>query len=363
MKKFVIETDKLAANARAIQERAGVPVIAVLKADGYGFGMLPMAKVLSENGITMFAVTEPEDAQTLRDNGYTSQLILVMRSTAMVDEAEIVLRANATATIGSPEAAAALSAAAQKLGTVAKAHIKIDTGMGRYGFLPSQYEHIKTVYTRIPNVTVTGIYTHFHSAFADGDATHKQCSQLIELTERLASDGIEPGLRHAANSSGLYGYNDLTLDAVRVGSAFTGRIPSKTPTGLHRLGYLESRVIELREVPAGHSVGYGAGYVTKKPTKIAVVPVGYTDGFSVEKKKDLYRFRDVIRYIIGEIRTFFRKGIITVNVDGKPARVLGHVGLCHVSLDVTNLEIALGARAVLDVNPLYVSPLVEKEYV
>ena len=363
MKKFVIETDKLAANAQAIQDRAGVPVIAVLKADGYGFGMLQMAKVLSENGITMFAVTEPEDALTLRENGYTSQLILVMRSTAMQDEAEIVVRANATATIGSPEAAAALSAAAQKLGTAAKAHLKLDTGMGRYGFLSSQYEHIKTVYTRVPNVTVTGIYTHFHSAFADGDATHKQCAQLLEITERLTADGIEPGLRHAANSSGLYGYDDLTLDAVRVGSAFTGRIPSKAPTGLHRLGYLESRVIELREVPAGHTVGYGAGYVTKRPTKIAVVPVGYTDGFSVEKKKDLYRFRDVIRYLIGEIRTFFRKGVITVQVDGKPARVLGHVGLCHVSLDVTALDIKVGATAVLDVNPLYVSPLVEKEYV
>jgi alanine racemase len=235
--------------------------------------------------------------------------------------------------------------------------------MGRYGFLPSQYEHIKTVYTRIPNVTVTGIYTHFHSAFADGDATHKQCSQLLEITSKLASEGIEPGLRHAANSSAVYGYSDLMLDAVRVGSAFTGRIPSKVPTGLHRLGYLESRVIELREVPAGHSVGYGAGYITKKATKIAVVPVGYTDGFSVEKKKDLYRFRDVIRYLIGELRTFFRKGIITVQVDGKPARVLGHVGLCHVSLDVTDLDIDLGAKAVLDVNPLYVSPLVEKEYV
>ena len=363
MKRFVIETDKLAQNARAIQERAGVPVIAVLKADGYGLGMLPMAKVLSDNGISMFAVTEPEDALALREAGFTSELILVMRSTAMQDEADLVIQAGATATIGSPEAAAALSAAAQRRGTVAKAHIKVDTGMGRYGFLPSQYDHIKTTYTRLPNVTVTGIYTHFHSAFADGDATHRQLEQLLDITRRLSEEGIEPGLRHAANSSGLYGYNDLKLDAVRVGSAFTGRIPSKAPTGLHRLGRLESRVIEIREVPKGHSVGYGAGYITKKPTKIAVVPVGYTDGFSVEKKKDLFRLRDIIRYIVGELRCLFGKGTITVNVSGKQARVLGHVGLCHVSLDVTDMDIELGASAVLDVNPLYISPLVEKTYV
>ncbi len=363
MKKFVIETEKLEQNVRIIRDRAGVPVIAVLKADGYGFGLLPMASVLSDNGITMFAVTEPEDALLLRENGFTSQLILVMRSTAMQDEADLILRANATATIGSPEAAAALSAAAQRRGAVAKAHIKLDTGMGRYGFLPSQYDHIKTVYTRLPNVTVTGIYTHFHSAFADGDATHRQCEQLLSITNRLQEEGIEPGLRHAANSSGLFNYDDLTLDAVRIGSAFTGRIHAKQPSGLHRLGYLESRVIEIREVPAKHPVGYGAGYITKKPTKIAVVPVGYTDGFQVEKKKDLYRFRDVIRYIVGEIRTFFGKSSITVTVGGKQARVLGHVGLCHVSLDVTGIDVSLGTPAVLDVNPLYISPLVEKEYV
>lgn len=363
MKKFVIETDKLAANIAVIRERAGVPVIGVLKGDGYGYGMLRVAQIMADNGITMFAVTEPEDALTLRENGFTSQLILVMRSTAMQDEADIILQANATATIGSPEAAAALSAAAQKRGTVAKAHVKIDTGMGRYGFLPTQYDYIKTTYTQVPNVTVTGIYTHFHSSFGDGDATHRQCEQLLAVTKRLQDDQIEPGLRHAANSSGLFNYDDLTLDAVRIGSAFTGRIHSNAPTGLHRLGYLESRVIEIRTVPKGHSVGYGAGYITKKPTTIAVVPIGYIDGFGVEKTRDLYRFRDVLRYIIGEIRNFFGRGVITVSVGGKQARVLGHIGMCHVSLDVTGLDIELGAPAVIDINPLHLSPLVEKEYV
>ncbi len=363
MKKFVIEADKLKKNAEIIRRKAGVPVIAVLKADGYGFGMLQMAKILSDSGITMFAVTEPEDALTLREYGFTSELILVMRSTAMQDEADLVVQANAVATVGSPEAAAALSAAAQRRNTVAKAHIKLDTGMGRYGFLPSQYEQIKIAYTKLPNMTVTGIYTHFHSAPSDANATHAQYEQLMGICKQLTDDGIEPGLRHCANSNGVFKYDDLMLDAVRVGSAFTGRIVNAASYDLYRLGYLESRVIELREVPAKHTVGYGAGYVTKRPTTIAVVPVGYTDGFSVEKKKDLYRFRDLVRYLIGEIKNFMGRGTITVGVGGKEARVLGHVGLCHVSLDVTGMDVKLGDRAVLEVNPLYLSPLVEKEYV
>lgn len=363
MKKFVIERDKLAENSRLIQQRAGVPVIAVLKADGYGFGMAQMAEVLSQTGITMFAVTEPEDALKLRELGYTKQDILVMRSTAMADEAYQTVQANAIATVGSPEAAQCLNEVAQGCEMQARAHVKLDTGMGRYGFLVDQYEEIKKVYTMCAGIQVTGIYTHFHSAFADAAATKAQYKQLCGIAERLKTDGIDCGMRHAANSSGLYCYDDLMLDAVRVGSAFTGRIPAKFPTGLNRLGYLESRVIELRTVPKGHTVGYGAGYVTKGPTRIAVVPVGYTDGFSVEKKKDLYRFRDVVRYSINEIRNGMGKGAIYITVNGQRARVLGHVGLCHVSADVTGLDVHNGDVAILDVNPLYLSPLVAKEYV
>lgn len=120
MKKFVIEREKLKENARIIEKKAGVPVFAVLKADGYGFGMKQMAEVLKETGIRMFAVTEPEDAQRLRDWGYTEEDILVMRSTAMADEAYQVVQANAIATVGSPEAAQCLNEVAQGCGMQAK---------------------------------------------------------------------------------------------------------------------------------------------------------------------------------------------------------------------------------------------------
>lgn len=363
MKRFVIEREKLAENARLIQNRADVPVIAVLKADGYGFGMLQMAEVLAHTGISMFAVTEPEDALALRSAGFVEQDILVMRSTAIEDEAYLVAQADAIATVGSPEAAKCLDAVAQGCGKAIKAHIKLDTGMGRYGFLTAQYAEVKAVYTDYPGIQVTGIYTHFHSAFSDQKATREQYRQLCTVADLLKQDGIACGLRHAANSSGVFCYRDLMLDAVRVGSAFTGRITAHTSTGLSRLGYLESRVIELRTVPKGHTVGYGAGYVTKDATRIAVVPVGYTDGFSVEKKKDLYRLRDVVRYIVGDIKNGLGKGKIYVTVNGQRARVLGHVGLCHVSVDVTGLDVHNGDTAILDVNPLYISPLVHKEYV
>lgn len=363
MKKFVIETEALRSNAEQIRQRAGVPVIAVVKADGYGFGMVHLVEILREAGITRFAVTEPEDALTLRDMGLEEEEILVMRSTAMPDEVDLVLGAKAIATVGSREAAACLSAQATRRGVTAQAHVKLDTGMGRYGFLPTQLEDIRTVYTKMPHVQVTGMYTHYHSAFGNSAATHAQAKALFSVVDKLRAEGISTGVLHSANSSAVFCYDDLMMDAVRVGSAFTGRIPTRTATGLTRVGRLESRVIEVRDVPAGHSVGYGAGFVTKRPTTIAVVPVGYTDGFSVEKKNDLHRFRDFLRYCWNECKSWRSGGKIYVTVDGKKAPVLGHVGLCHVSLDVTGLDIQPGASAVLDVNPLYLSPLVPKEYV
>lgn len=363
MKKFVIEREKLKENSRIIQKKAGVPVFVVLKADGYGFGMKQMAEVLKETGIRMFAVTEPEDAQRLRDWGYTEEDILVMRSTAMADEAYQVVQANAIATVGSPEAARCLNEVAQGCGIQVKAHVKIDTGMGRYGFLPDQYAEIKKVYTQCPGIQVTGIYTHFHSSFADEAATRGQYKQLCGIVSQLEADGISVGMRHAANSNGVFRYDDMMLDAVRVGSAFTGRIVGGAKYGLSRLGYLESRVIETRTVPKGHTFGYGAGYVAKDATRVAVVPVGYTDGFSVEKKRDLFRPRDVVRYIKNDLEDGRGKGNIYISIAGHRVRVLGHVGLCHVSCDVTGLDIKNGDTAILDVNPLYLSPLVTKEYV
>lgn len=362
MKRYVIDTAALAANAAIIRERAGVPVIAVLKADGYGLGIVREAEVLREASMDFFAVTEPEEALTLREHGFLTQHILVMRSTAAADEITKIAAANGIFTIGSPEALDAVLAFCHQTGSTVQAHVKLDTGMGRYGFLTTQYDQLRRVYECQPHITVTGIYTHFHSSFGNARETERQFHALTAIMERLRADGIAPGIGHAANSSGLFCYdNRYVLDAVRIGSAFTGRIHAPQ-SGLQRIGYLESQVIEVRTVPKGHPVGYGAGYITRRPTQIAVVPVGYIDGFSVEKRRDLYRFRDLLRYVLDEVRNFLGKGAIFVRINGKPARVLGHVGLCHVSLDVTDMDVHPGDCAILEVNPLYVSPNVEKYY-
>lgn len=363
MKALIVDKKKLKNNIDIIKEKAGVPVIAVIKADGYGLGMLQLAGILAENGIRHFAVTEPSDALKLRQAGFTEQKILVLRSTSIESEIQIIIEACATATVGSYDAAVFLNGIAEKNGTVVDAHIKLDTGMGRYGFLPSEFDRIQAVYNFLQNVNVTGIYTHFNSAFSNAKATHSQLSALNLIVAKLKDAKIEAGLVHAANSSALFLYDDVALDAVRIGSAITGRIPASAKnTGLQKVGYLRAQVVETRWLPKHHPIGYGASYITKKPTRIAVIPVGYTDGFLVEKTKDTYRFRDFVRYVLSDIKRFLVNRHVYVTIGSKRARVLGHVGLCHTTVDITNLDVNPGDFVTIELSPLFINPSVEKIY-
>ena len=139
MSRYIIDKSKLIENIEIIKKKAGVDIIGVVKGNGYGFGMCNLAEILMQNGINTFAVTEVYDVPLLRETVLDKD-ILVMRSTCIEDEAQIVAKYNCIATIGSLEAAKVMDKVSKKLGKKTKCHLKIDTGMGRYGFLPSQVE-------------------------------------------------------------------------------------------------------------------------------------------------------------------------------------------------------------------------------
>ena len=190
MKRLVIKKDDLLKNIDIVKNKAGnCEIIGVLKGNGYGLGIIELAKILSENGIGFFAVTEPEDIKKLRDNGFTDEKILLLRSTAIPDEAEAIADNHAVATIGSYEAAVLLNGVAKAKNIKAEAHIEIDTGMGRYGFLPAETEKILSIYKFMDNISVTGIYTHFPLAFANKNATLKQCDVLKGICADIKNAG------------------------------------------------------------------------------------------------------------------------------------------------------------------------------
>lgn len=352
MKQYIVEKEAIAHNLDELQRKAGgTPVWAVLKGNGYGLGIRPMAQLCWEAGIRRFAVTELDEAEILRGL-YGQAAILMLRPTMDRQELSRLLELEVIATIGSSEDAAALNALAGQRHVVAEVHVKIDTGMGRYGFLPEEQEKILSVYRYNDNLAVSGIYTHFHTAFGRAGITEAQYEQFQSVVRMIEEAGMEPGSPHCCNSAAFLRWPEMKMEGVRLGSAILGRV--LTRSSLRRVGCCQATVDELRWLPTGHTTGYGAAWRAKKPTQAAVISVGWYHGFTNEYGHDIFRVRDSLREILGAVKRIVLKKKIYVWINGKKCPVLGHVGMLHTVCDVTKVPCKVGDTVTMDINPLQV---------
>lgn len=353
MKRMLVEADRIKHNLSKIRERAGNSLIyAVLKGNAYGLGLLETARILKREGISRFALTDIEDAKLLRENGFQDEEILMLRSTTEPEYIEALVDYSLTGTIGSQDVGLVVNSIAEKRKTVIDTHIEIDTGMGRYGFDPSEFEKLVSVYRHLSNVALTGIYTHFCRAYDNEKKTREQVRVFEEVISKLRAKGIEPGLVHAANSSALFRYDFCNFDAVRVGSAITGRLSTKSNYGLRSVGYVTDRIAEVRWIPKKTTIGYGSSYRSRQPMRIAIIPVGYVDGFYAEKARDSYKFLETVRYILSDLKRGLMRKKAYVRIGDCHLRVLGHVGMLHTVVDATGVDCELGDEVIFEVNPL-----------
>lgn len=356
MSRYVIDRQKLLENIEIIKKKAGVPIIAVVKGNGYGFGIKEFTSVLKESGIKSFAVTEVTDIPVLKEI-LDDEEILVLRSTCIESEARIIAENGCVATIGSTLACEVMNKVSAELGVKTKCHLKIDTGMGRYGFMPSEISRAIDCY-KAESLEFTGIYTHFSSAFRNEPLTKAQLVLFKDCIAQIEKAGYKTGTAHCANSPALLNVEDVCLDSVRLGSAFTGRVITKSKTGLNRLGSLEAEVIDIKTVPAGYSVGYNGTYKTKRETKIAIVPIGHYDGFGLTKEKEIIDFR----YVLSVFKQFLKRKQMYVRINGRMFHVIGGIGLSHTAVDITGADIKCGDIASVDISPLMVNPRIERVY-
>ena len=284
MKTLVIEREAVKNNIGVIKERAGEAVIyAVLTGDGQGAGLVELARLLREEGIGRFAVSEPAEAAALRRAGFVEEEILMLRPTVDRAELEQLIDLNVVCTVGSADTGMALNGAAEARSTVVEAHIQIDTGMGFGGFLADEPEKILSVYRNLPNVAVSGICTQLHARKKGGEDLAARLGQFHRVVEAIRAAGFETGVVHAAGSYALLHCADARLDGVRAGSALLGRCRRVHGDGLYRVGYGEVGIEETRWLPKGHTVGSARPVVLRRPTRVAVLPVGYQNGFGVAR--------------------------------------------------------------------------------
>ena len=303
-------------NVRCIRDRLPpeTRLIAVVKADAYGHGATQVARAAVEAGAWGLAVSTLEEAAALRGLVWPDRL-LVMGGLTPGDAVDAISTGCAV-TCQSQELAAALEAA-RPSGRLA-VHLKVDTGMGRLGCSPGEAPSLAERIAGSGRLRLAGVYTHFASADSDEAFTREQFEKFCRVLESL---DVEPGVRHAANSAAALRYPDMALDAVRCGIALYG---CEWP-GLRPALELSAVVTQVKDLPAGASVGYGRTWVARRRTRVATVAIGYADG--------------VLRS---------RSGKGWVMIRGRRAPLLGRVSMDQITVDVTRIPgAAAGDRATL----------------
>ena len=375
MKSLVINKNDLRHNIKKIKNMAKMDIpddngnkyclIGVVKGNGYGLGLIEYSKFLIDNGIETLAVATLEEAIELRKAGIKED-ILMLSSTSIENDLRTLIDNNIILTIGSSKCVEKVLKISKDSDKKIRAHIKIDTGFGRYGFL---YNDIKALVDSInslinTNVLIEGIYSHFSLAYYKNDKwTLEQFDRFINLIEALRLNDIKFKTYHICNSPAFLNYPSMHLNGARIGSAFLGRVASQTNIGLKKIGQLKTNITEIKTVPKGYNIGYLNSYKTKKETKVAIIQVGYMDGYNITMRDDMFRFVDKLRNLSQGIKRFLKKETLRVTINDKKYNIIGKVGMYHIAIDITGSNVKTNDFVYLDINPIHVDGKIEREYI
>ena len=268
-------------NIKQISAMTGTRVMAIIKANGYGHGVLAVAEAATEAGATWLGVARIEEALNLRAAGIVSELmVLGYTPPVLIPEA---IQNNIHVAIYDRDMAKAYVSHAEKVVGRLKAHLKIETGMGRLGMPPKFARDFLFEHKNHPQVVIDGIFTHFARADEPkAKSAEQQLAVFKDLLNLLREADLCPPMVHAANSAAVLNFPEAYYDMVRPGIAIYGLDPSpetKVPGTFQPALTWKARLTSLRTLPPGHGVSYGSVYVTSDDEKIGVIPVGYGDGY------------------------------------------------------------------------------------
>ena len=311
-----IDLDAIARNFDAVREKAGVKVMAVVKADAYGHGAIQVARLLQDK-CAFFGVSSMLEAMELRKAGLKTPILILGHTP--VNAYPTAIREGIRPTIFHYEDARALSLAAQEAGMPAPFHFAVDTGMSRLGFQPTEESaDLCAKISRMPGLVSEGLFSHFATAdCADLSRAKAQAEKFDRFFDMLKERGVSIAIRHMDNSAGLMNFPSH-YEMVRSGIVTYGMYPSAevSPELLKLEPALQflSRVTHVKVLPAGREVSYGGTYVTTRDTRIATVPVGYADGYR--------------RSLSGKFH---------VLIHGRKAPILGRICMDQLMVDVTDI--------------------------
>ncbi len=322
-----VNAGKLSGNIRTIRQLAGKRLVAAaVKANGYGHGLELMVDLLRKEKIEYLAVHSRDEAERARRQGWKKKILVV--GYIQLSELEAVPELGLELTVYNIETVNRLGKLAEKTGKKAEIHLKVETGTNRQGVEPENIEMIVAAIRKFSQLHLKGVSTHFANIEDTTDHTYAnyQLAEFNKIVTKINSLGLKPPLRHTACSAALLLFEDTKFEMVRPGIALYGLWPSKETYLSYRLAggsnsilapllTWKTRVIQVKNVPADAFVGYGCSYRTTAPTKLAILPVGYYDGYD--------RSLSNLAYVL---------------IKGKRAPVRGRICMNLMMVDITDID-------------------------
>lgn len=315
-----VSLQALAYNVQQFKQhiREGARFMAVVKADGYGHGAVPIAEEALANGADCLGVAILDEALSLREAGITAPILLLGYTPAHAVHKAV--EQDVTLTVYSEETIEAICRAADILQKTAKVHIKVDTGMTRIGVRTAEEALDLCRALEREEIELEGIFTHFAEA-DNGESsayTYQQFESFQKIYRAVEAKGCQIPIKHCCNSAGTLAYPEMHLDMVRVGVSLYGLYPEphlKEILPLKQVMSLKTKPVYIKNVPAGQSISYGRTYTTTQETKVATLPIGYADGFS---------------------RLLSNQGHVTVR--GKECTIVGRICMDQTMVDVSDVD-------------------------
>ncbi len=329
-----IDLRNIACNIRAVQSalKKNTKIMAVVKADAYGHGMIPVARAAMDAGAEWLAVAMPEEAEELREGGFVCPILVMGKSNAAQKKLAVKLGLyNCVSDAREIEEFSAISLEDNKKAFI---HVKVDTGMGRIGVRShDEFKRMLRVFHTHENVCFEGIFTHFACSDAKDKAfTIRQDTLFKDYIRAARESGFAP-MVHASSSAAVMDLPEMNYDAIRLGISLYGYYPSEYVRSeevvLKPVMRVISEISHIKEIEAGDTVGYGATYKAEKKTLVATLPIGYGDGYS---------------------RLLSNCGRVIVLSGGKTcyASVIGRVCMDQIMIDITDVKnAACGDRVVV----------------
>lgn len=325
--KLEIDLNAFKFNIKQIKNKLSskTQIIAMIKADAYGNGAEKLLDALLESDVNYVAVANALEGESIRK--HNDNINIIVLNQPLEEQIDSIVKNNLICGVSGVEFIKELNKCAFNNNVVSSVHLEIDTGAGRNGILPNQLDDIMDVFKELPNVKLEGVYTHFTCADSDDEFSLKQIDKFNNILDRIEKYGINP-IVHCANSATLINYPQVHFDMVRPGILLYGYYPDESLKGSIEVKPVEkwmSEISYIKKVPKGTAISYNKTFITDRESIIAVVPVGYADGYK---------------------RAFSNKADVLIK--GKRARVVGSVCMDMMMVDVTDIpDVVIGETVYL----------------